>query len=129
MRNPPLLLVVEDDTDFLEVLTTKLSASGFTVSVARDGEEGVAQAKMILPDLILMDVKMPKLDGVGALTKLRADPLTAHLKVVLMTAYGDPQPDVYQNDQKFATDLGAVGYILKAQDLSEIVEKIKSFLA
>ena len=56
MRNPPLLLIVEDDKDFLEVLTTKLSASGFTVSAAHDGEEGVARAKELLPDLILMDV-------------------------------------------------------------------------
>lgn len=72
MRNPPLLLIVDDDNDFLDVLLTKFKAAGFEVVGAHDGLEGVAQAKEAKPDLILMDVKMPRLDGIGALLKMRA---------------------------------------------------------
>jgi len=122
------LLIVDDDKDFREVLATKFTASGFEVTGAGDGEEGVAKAKEILPDLILMDVKMPKLDGVGAMLKLREDPKTKNIKVVLLTAYGDPQPEIYKNDQRFAQELGALEYLLKTQDLEDIVTKAKEFL-
>jgi len=129
MNNPPRLLIVDDDKDFLEVLATKFRSSGFEVALAYDGEEGVAKAKEILPDLILMDVKMPKLDGVGAMLKLKEDPKTKNIKVVLLTAYGDPQPEIYKNDQRFAKELGALEYILKTQDLEDIITKAKEILA
>ena len=129
MRNPPEILIVDDEKDFQEVLATKFKASGFAIETASDGAAGVERAKERLPDLIMMDVKMPTLDGVAALLKLKEEPTTRAIKVMLMTAYGDPQPEVYKNDQRFAKDLGAVEYVLKGQDLDEIVAKVKSFLA
>lgn len=129
MANATKILIVDDDKDFQEVLATKFKAAGFEVSVADDGEVGVVKAKEVIPNIIMMDVKMPKLDGVAAMLKLREDASTRNIKVILLTAYGDPQPEVYKNDQRFAQELGAHEYLLKSQDLDEIVEKTKAFLA
>src|SRR3989344_3697124 len=120
MANPPKILIIDDEKDFLEVLATKFRSSGFEVSTAEDGEAGIMKAKQVLPDLILTDVKMPKMDGVQALIKLREDPATANIKVVLLTAFGDPQPEIYRNDKRFAQELGAFEYLLKTEDLDEI---------
>lgn len=122
------LLIVDDDKDFAELLAAKFRAGGFEVVEAYDGASGVLKAKEILPDLILMDVKMPKLDGVGAMLKLKEDAETRNIKVVLLTAYGDPQPEIYKNDQRFAKELGALEYILKTQDLEDIIAKAKEIL-
>ena len=128
MRTIPRLLIVDDDKDFLEVLATKFKASGFEVFIASDGQGGVPEAKKLLPDLILMDVKMPKVDGVQAMLKLKEDPTTKNIEVVLLTAFGDPQPEIYKNDQRFAQELGAVEYLLKSQDLDEIVSRVREML-
>ncbi len=129
MKNPPQLLVVDDEKDFLEVLATKFRASGFEVITGLNGEEAITKAKASVPDLIVIDVKMPKMDGVQALLKLREDPVTEKIKVILLTAYGDPQPEIYSNDKRFAQELGAYEYLLKTQDLEEIVAKVKASLA
>ena len=123
------LLIVDDDKDFIEVLATKFKASGFEVFTAYDGEEGVQKAKELVPDLILMDVKMPKMDGVAAMLKIREDASTKNIKVILLTAFGDLQPEIYKNDQRFAKELGAFEYLLKSEDLDEIVLKTRAFLA
>ena len=128
MHNPPLVLVVDDDKDFQNVLVAKLAANGFEVVTADDGKEGMGKARSIKPDIILMDVKMPGEDGVGALLKLREDEELRDIKVVLMTAFGDPQPEIYRNDQRFARELGAFEYFLKTQDLDEIVTKVKAMV-
>ncbi len=129
MKNPPQILLVDDEQDFLEVLATKFKASGFDIVTASNGEEAVAKTKEVMPDLIVMDVKMPKMDGVQALLKLREDPTTAKVRVILLTAFGDPQPEIYTNDKRFAQELGAYEYFLKTQDLEEIVARVKASLA
>lgn len=128
MRNPALLLIVDDDKDFLDVLLTKFKATGFEVVGAHDGQEGVEKAKEAKPDLILMDVKMPRLDGIGALLKMREDPTLKDTRVILLTAFGDPQKEIYENDKRFAQELGAHEYLLKTQDLDEIVSRVKASL-
>ena len=128
MHTPPLILIIDDDKDFQEVLATKFKASGFGVAAAFDGTEAVERAKEVTPDLILMDVKMPKMDGVAAMLKLKEDPATKGIKVILLTAFGDPQPEFYQNDERFAQELGALEYLLKTEELDHIVAKVKSSL-
>ena len=128
MKNPPLLLLVDDDKDFLDVLFAKFKAVGFEVIVAHDGQEGVEKAKEANPDLILMDVKMPRLDGIGALLKMRDDPALKDTRVILLTAFGDQQKEIYENDKRFAQELGAHEYLLKTQDLEEIVSRVKASL-
>ncbi|MEK7612093.1 MAG: response regulator [Patescibacteria group bacterium] len=129
MNNPPLLLIIDDDREFQEVLVSKFKASGFQVQIANDGEEAVKKAKEFLPDLILMDVKMPKMDGVGALLKMKDDPQVKNIKVILLTAFGDPQQEIYSTDKRFAQELGAHEYLLKTQDLDDIVARVKASLA
>lgn len=128
MRERPLLLVVDDDKDFREVLVTKFQAGGFDVVETEDGEEGYKKAKQITPDLILMDVKMPKMNGIEALIEIRKEPTLKDVKVVFLTAFGDTQPNVYKNDQRFAQEMGATDYIVKTQDLDQILAKVKSVL-
>lgn len=129
MRNPPLILIVDDDKDFQDVLAAKFKASGFNVVTADNGEESVEKATKELPDIILSDVKMPKMDGVQALLRLKENPATAKIRVVLLTAFGDPQQEIYSNDKRFAEELGAFEYLLKSQDLDMIVARVRESLA
>jgi len=128
MREKPLILIVDDDNDFREVVVTKLRENAFDIVEARDGDEGVQKAKETVPDLILMDVKMPKMDGIQALVQLKKDPATKDCKIVFLTAFGDPSPLAYKNDQRFAREMGADDYVVKSEDLSVIVEKVRAVL-
>ena len=128
MKNPPQILIVDDDKDFLEVLATKFKGSGFSVITVDNGADAITMAKAEIPDLILSDVRMPKMDGIQALLKLKEDPKTASIKVVLLTAWGDQEQEVYSNDKRFAKELGAFEYLLKSQDLDEIVAKVRASL-
>ncbi|PIR88881.1 MAG: hypothetical protein COU07_04035 [Candidatus Harrisonbacteria bacterium CG10_big_fil_rev_8_21_14_0_10_40_38] len=125
---PAKVLLVDDDPDFQGVLATKFRASSFEVYTANDGEIGIEMAKEKKPNLIMMDVKMPKMDGLAALIRLKEDPATKDIKVVLLTAFGDPQPEIYGNDKRFAGELGAFEYFLKTQDIDDIVERAKTLL-
>ena len=129
MNNSKRILIVDDDKDFQEVLSAKFKASGFEVWTAPDGAEGVTRAKEFKPDLIIMDVKMPKMDGMTAMLKIKEDPETKNIKIILLTAFGDPQPEIYNTDKRFAGEIGADGYLLKTQDLDEIVLKTKELLS
>lgn len=128
MDNRPVILVVDDDKDFRDMVVTKLRGSGLSVVEAEDGAMAYEKAKELKPDLILMDVKMPKLDGVASLMKMKDDPETKHIKVVLLTAFGDPRPEIFEVDNRFAKEVGAFEYILKTEDLDEVVRRVKSFV-
>lgn len=80
------ILVVDDEKKIRELLDLRLSAEGFQVIQAVDGEEGVAQARKHSPDLILMDVMMPKMDGAEAANELRQDPATKDIPVIFLTS-------------------------------------------
>ncbi|MEK7212144.1 MAG: response regulator [Patescibacteria group bacterium] len=130
MNQPPviLVLVVDDEAAFREIFSAKLAAAGFKVETASGGAEGLKKAKEIKPDLILMDVRMPDMDGVEALTRLQADPTTKGAKVVFLTNIGEPRPQAADVDAHLSTQIGAMGYIRKTDDLDEIIKKIKGYL-
>ncbi len=120
------ILLVDDEPDIIAIYKTKLEEAGFEVSTARDGVEAVAAAAASRPDLILMDMKMPNMDGVAAQQKLKNDPATKDLRVVFLTAFADPmKPEV---DKAFARQSGAVDFIQKGIDLDELVQKVKGYL-
>ena len=96
------ILIVDDNRDFLEIFSTKLTQAGFEVTTAHSGVEGIEKAQKNKPDLILLDVEMPGMSGIEMLTKLKADPLTNQLKVVFLTNYGEPSKDTTWIDEKFA---------------------------
>lgn len=128
MANPPVVLLVDDEPNFLEIFSTKLSSAGFKVEVARGGEEGVAMAKKLMPDLVLMDVQMPQMNGIEALIRLKSDPKTADLKILLLTALGDARTEIQEINRRLSKEVGAIGYIKKTDDLDSIAEYIRSFV-
>jgi len=124
MKDKPLILIADDETDIRDVVKMKLEASGFKVEGAADGEEAVQKARELIPDLIILDVVMPKMDGVSVLFKLKEDEKTKGIKVFLFTGKGDPRPDIVDVNKKFALESGAVGFIRKEVDLDELVAKL-----
>ncbi len=94
MDETPLILIVDDEAAFREIFSAKLGADGYRVETAENGEIGLAKAKALKPSLILMDVRMPVMDGPTAVLKLREDPETKDIKVAFLTssrrsAHGD----------------------------------------
>ena len=122
------ILIIDDNKDFLEIFSMKLTQAGFTVATAQSGEAGIEEAKRIHPDLILLDVEMPVMNGVETLQKMKADSATSGFKVVFLTNYGEPQKDTTWIDEKFAREAGAMDYIKKSEDLSKIVDEVTRLL-
>ncbi len=130
MADQPRILIIDDEREFIEIFGAKLSAAGFTVETALSGAEGIEKAKMIKPDLILLDMKMPGLTGAETLLALKADSQTKDVNVVFLTSLSNPQADIPDQDvrSKFSKELGASGYLRKTDDLEHIAERVKSFL-
>ena len=119
----PGVLVVEDNEQNLGLIRYLLRSAGITCSEARDGREGVARAKSEQPDLILMDIQLPLLDGYGALAELRQDPRFAHTCIVAVTAYS------MSGDRERALKAGFDGYLSKPIDPFTFATTIHSYLA
>lgn len=123
-----VILIIDDNKDFLEIFSMKLTQAGYQVHTAASGADGIEQAKKLNPDLVLLDVEMPGMNGVETLVKLRGDPITANLKVVFLTNYGEPSKDTTWIDEKFAREAGAMDYIKKSEDLNKIVDEVKRLI-
>lgn len=124
----PLILIVDDEPAFREIFTMKLSAGGMRVETAINGKEGIEKTKQLKPDLVLMDVNMPVVDGAQALMELQKNPETKNIKVVFLTSLGDPRQEMQVLNRKFSEELGAQGYIRKTDNLDSIYEQIRAFL-
>jgi len=117
------VLIVDDDTFLSGIYATKLDLEGFEVETAHDGEEGLKVAARMLPDIILLDVLMPKLDGFETLKRLKADAALKDTPVIMLTNLGQKE-DVEKGIQE-----GAADYLIKAHFVpSEAVEKIRGVL-
>lgn len=117
------VLIVDDDAFLSGIYATKLELEGFQVVSARDGEEGLKAAMREKPDLILLDVLMPKLDGFEVLKRLKAEPEFKATPVIMLTNLGQKE-DI----EKGLAD-GAVDYLIKAHFVpAEAVDKIKKVL-
>jgi CheY-like chemotaxis protein len=125
-HEPPLILLVDDDPEMLTMYKTKLLRSGFQVATAPDGAEGVRMAAQEMPELILMDMKMPVMDGVTALQKIKENPGTKDLKVVFLTAFSDPMK--VESDMQLSKDIGALDFIKKGINLDELVKRIHGYI-
>jgi CheY-like chemotaxis protein len=120
-----VVLLVDDDANLREIIKAKLEAAGFVVIEAKDGEDGVNKTKSEKPDLILMDVQMPKMNGIEALSRVKSNPDTAQTKVLFLTNYGEANTSDAPLDDKFAKDIGAIGHLRKTDDLDKITERVK----
>src|SRR6266576_5123459 len=89
MREPPLILVVDDVADNVDILQMRLEAQGYEVTTAGDGLEALEKIRALLPDLVLLDVMMPKMDGIETVKRLKADGSLPFIPVVLVTAKAD----------------------------------------
>ncbi len=123
-----LVLVVDDEADFREILQTKLTASGYRVETASTGKEGIAKAKAIRPDLILMDIDMPVMDGREAALLLYDDPQTTDLKIAFLTNFSNSVTDLHNTEHQFVRRFGVMEYIKKTDDLATIAKKVKALL-
>jgi PleD family two-component response regulator len=116
------ILVVDDDPDIARFVEINMRLEGFDVRIARDGEEALASVAEELPDLVLLDVMMPRIDGVEVCRRLRADPATAHLPVIMLTAKS------LSADKVVGLTAGADDYLIKPFDTLELVARVRSTL-
>jgi twitching motility two-component system response regulator PilH len=128
MAGDSLVLVVDDEESFRDIFSKELLAAGCRVETATNGEEGIAKARALRPKLVLMDLKMPVMDGAQAALILHDTPETTDIKVVFLTNFSNPAEEMKDADRQFARRFGAMEYIEKTDDLSAIVEKIKGYL-
>jgi CheY-like chemotaxis protein len=118
------ILVVDDEKDLRDALRIKLESTGFTVIEAVDGEDGLAKAELHKPDLILLDITMPKMNGHQVLNQIRQTPWGLRIHVLILTNADDPH-NIAQGVVLHTDD-----YIIKSQtSLEDIVKKVKQHLA
>lgn len=117
------ILLVEDDSFLASVYATKFELEGFSVFHSPDGEAGLAEAEKIVPDIILLDILMPKMDGFEMLHRLKMDPKLIHIPVIMLTNLGQKE------DVERCLKEGAVDYLIKAHFVpGEAVKKVKKIL-
>ncbi len=122
MRERPLILAVDDIPENLEILKVRLEANGYDIVTAADGDEGFAAARTYLPDLILLDIMMPKRDGISVLRELKSDPALGSIPVILVTAKADTR-DVVEG-----LDAGGDDYLTKPFEHSALLARVRSML-
>jgi DNA-binding response OmpR family regulator len=118
----PVILAADDDEDILELVTFRLERSGYTVLQARDGEEAFQLAKEKKPDLAVLDVMMPKMDGFELTRRLRAEETTSRIPIILLTARAQ------DDDLQQGFDAGADDYIRKPFSPQELRARVQSIL-
>jgi CheY-like chemotaxis protein len=111
----PLVLVVDDDPDILDAICDILDAEGYRVSRARHGQEALEQVDSVRPDVILLDLMMPVMDGVAFAQALRQRPLLRDIPIVVISADGNPQR---------AAAVGAAGYLAKPFDIDALLAQV-----
>lgn len=118
------ILMVEDDDALASVYMVRLQAEGFDVKRVANGEEALASTREYHPDLVLLDVMMPKVSGFDVLDILRNTPETASLKVIMLTALSQ------ESDKQRAIELGVDDYLVKSQVvIADVIDKIKQHLS
>jgi class 3 adenylate cyclase len=122
VRTPPLLLIVDDNPMNLDILQTRLAVHGYDIVTATDGEEALAVAREKRPDLILLDIMMPKLDGIEVCRELKADPALPFMPVIMVTAKADTK------DIVAGLEAGGDEYLTKPLDQAALVARVKSML-
>ena len=116
------ILVIDDDPDIRDVLNITLSQEGYEVIEAPDGQEGLKSAQTKNPDLVIVDFKMPKLDGRGVCRELKKDILLSHMPIIMLTGKGDV------SDKVGGLDAGADDYIVKPFEPEELIARIRMII-
>jgi len=119
---PETILVVDDDPDIARFVEVNLRSAGYDVSVASDGEEALDRAQSLRPDLVLLDVMMPRIDGFEVAQRLRRNPQTANTSIIMLTA------KALSTDKVLGLTAGADDYIIKPFDPIELLARVKGTL-
>jgi adenylate cyclase len=122
VRQPPLVLIADDNEANRDILARRLEAHGYDLLMAADGEEALSYAREKLPDLILLDIMMPKMDGLEVCRHLKGDKSLPFMPIILVTARADTK------DIVAGLDMGADEYLTKPVDQSALVARVRSIL-
>lgn len=129
MRTQPLVLLADDNADFKEVISAKLVQIGYEIAEASDGGQAIEMAKALKPDLIVMDIDMPHVNGTEAVLDIKNTPETAQIPIVFFSSLEHPWPgNVTEDKSQFAQSIGAVTFLKKSDDLSLIIATIKKLV-
>ena len=116
------ILVIEDERSLIDVLTYNLAKEGYDVLSAGDGQTGLARAQAALPDLVVLDLMLPVIDGLQVCRQLRGDPRTQHLRILMLTARSE------EVDEIVGFSMGADDYVAKPFKLKPLIHRIKALL-
>jgi adenylate cyclase len=122
VHNPPRILIVDDNEANRDILDARLKIHGYELLQAADGEEALAAARHHLPDVILLDVMMPKIDGIEVCRRLKSDSTLPFMPIILVTAKADSK------DVVAGLDAGADEYLTKPIDQPALVARVRSVL-
>ncbi len=122
MREPPLILAADDVADNLEILRMRLESQGYEVATAADGAEAIEKTQALRPDLVLLDVMMPKVDGIEALKQIKSDPALPFIPVILVTARADAK------DVIAGLESGGDDYLTKPVDHAALSARVRAML-
>lgn len=123
MENKAKILIVDDNLDTVELLTKRFRVDGYETSAAYDGEEALLKVREYQPNLIVLDIMMPKIDGLEVCRQLKDDDTTKHIPILMLTAKSEVSEKVK------GLDTGADGYLTKPFDYSELAARVRSLLA
>src|SRR5258705_13562673 len=118
----PKILIIEDEPDIRELLAYNLNRDGFEATAVADGKTGLAAARRLVPDLILLDLMLPGIDGLEVCRKLRGEPATAGVALIMVTARGE------ESDVVLGLGLGADDYITKPFKANEMLARVRAVL-
>jgi DNA-binding response OmpR family regulator len=119
---PKKVLIIEDDPDTSSLVAQYLTREGYSVGVAADGVKGLRQIKENFPDLLILDVILPEMDGFEVCRKLRGDPATSRLPILMLTALGE------ESDKVVGLELGTDDYVTKPFSPKELMARVKGLL-
>jgi class 3 adenylate cyclase len=122
MRDRPRILVADDVADNVDIMRTRLGSFGYEVITAHDGEQALAEVRAAQPDLVLLDIMMPKIDGLEVATRLKADRTLPFIPIILITAKSDSR------DVVAGLDAGADEYLIKPIDHAALVARVRAML-
>ena len=117
------VLLVDDEPSIIKVVGKRLEVAGYEVLTAMDGDEGLTKARLGKPDVIVLDLMMPKVNGFEVCAALKKDPKYQHIPVVIFTGKGRPM------DEQLCRECGANAYITKPHKPEELIEQIEALLA
>jgi len=121
--SPKKILVVDDEVDLVETVRFPLEMEGFNVLVSHNGEDALSQARKEKPDLIILDLMLPKLDGYKVCRLLKFDERYKHIPILMLTA------KTQEKDKILGAETGANEYITKPFEMDDLMEKVKRYLS